>query len=126
MALHSRLHRKLQRNLAVIEHKCLLVNATLNVGSDDAMTDCIGVGLLCTILNPTRQISAFAVLINLWLARSASEADELHVVMQETVDQRRIQREISILRRLSHGCIIQLLEIVETEHFIYLVCNGHG
>ena len=47
-------------------------------------------------------------------------------MLQETVDQRRIQREISILRRLSHGCIIQLLEIVETEHFIYLVCDGHG
>lgn len=42
-------------------------------------------------------------------------------MLQETVDQRRIQREISILRRLSHGSIIQLLEIVETEHFIFLV-----
>ncbi len=41
--------------------------------------------------------------------------------VQETVDQRRIQREISILRRLTHGSIIQLLEIVETEHFIFLV-----
>ena len=41
--------------------------------------------------------------------------------MQETVDQRRIQREISILRRLTHGSIIQLLEIVETEHYIFLV-----
>ena len=37
------------------------------------------------------------------------------------MDQRRIQREISILRRLTHGSIIQLLEIVETEHFIFLV-----
>lgn len=45
-------------------------------------------------------------------------------VLQETVDQRRIQREISILRRLTHGCIIQLLEIVETEHFIYLVSTA--
>ena len=43
------------------------------------------------------------------------------VFVQETVDQRRIQREISILRRLTHGSIIQLLEIVETEHFIFLV-----
>ncbi len=43
------------------------------------------------------------------------------VCLQETVDQRRIQREISILRRLTHGSIIQLLEIVETEHFIFLV-----
>ncbi len=43
--------------------------------------------------------------------------------VQETVDQRRIQREISILRRLTHGSIIQLLEIVETEHFIFLVSS---
>ncbi|KAL3158095.1 hypothetical protein ABBQ32_011699 [Trebouxia sp. C0010 RCD-2024] len=41
--------------------------------------------------------------------------------LKETVDQRRIQREISILRRLTHGSIIQLLEIVETEHHIFLV-----
>lgn len=46
-------------------------------------------------------------------------------VLQETVDQRRIQREISILRRLTHGSIIQLLEIVETEHYIFLVSNMH-
>lgn len=44
-------------------------------------------------------------------------------VLQETVDQRRIQREISILRRLTHGSIIQLLEIVETEHHIFLVSH---
>ena len=43
------------------------------------------------------------------------------MILQETVDQRRIQREISILRRLTHGSIIQLLEIVETEHYIFLV-----
>lgn len=48
------------------------------------------------------------------------------VASQETVDQRRIQREISILRRLTHGCIIQLLEIVETEHYIFLVNIIHS
>ncbi|KAA6419846.1 MAG: serine threonine kinase, partial [Trebouxia sp. A1-2] len=61
------------------------------------------------------KVSAFLVLR---LHRAAEPCD---LMLQETVDQRRIQREISILRRLSHGSIIQLLEIVETEHFIFLV-----
>lgn len=41
--------------------------------------------------------------------------------MQEAVDLRRIQREVSILSRLSNSTIIRLLEVVETRTHIYLV-----
>ena len=36
------------------------------------------------------------------------------------MDLRRIQREVSILSRLSHCTIIRLLEVVETRTHIYL------
>ena len=41
--------------------------------------------------------------------------------LQEAVDLRRIQREVSILSRLSNSTIIRLLEVVETRTHIYLV-----
>lgn len=74
-----------------------------------------------------------AALVNIKVLNPLDEAQpcdtpfffsRLCILMQETVDQRRIQREISILRRLSHGSIIQLLEIVETEHYIFLVSQA--
>ena len=41
--------------------------------------------------------------------------------LQEAVDLRRIQREVSILSRLSNSTIIRLLEVVETRTHIYLI-----
>ncbi|DBB15140.1 TPA: hypothetical protein ACH3X3_004147 [Trebouxia sp. C0006] len=71
----------------------------------------IGEGGFCKVRMGVHDISGQQVAIKV--------IDKLK--LKETVDQRRIQREISILRRLTHGSIIQLLEIVETEHFIFLV-----
>ena len=48
-------------------------------------------------------------------------ADSMMSNLQEAVDLRRIQREVSILTRLSNSTIIRLLEVVETRTHIFLV-----
>lgn len=55
------------------------------------------------------------------LFAESHDAATMLLNMQEAVDLRRIQREVSILSRLSNSTIIRLLEVVETRTHIYLV-----